>query len=67
MPSPVTPPSQLDPDNNVKNPKHKPTQHKVKRETKNSGTKPEIIEGDSDDIGAEDTNLWAYVRHRMYP
>ena len=57
MPSPVTPSSQLDPDDNVKNPKHKPTQNKVKREAKNAGTKP--------DIGAEDTDLWAYVRHRI--
>ena len=37
----------------------------AKREAKNAGTKPDIIEDDSDDIGEEDTDLWAYVRHRI--
>ena len=58
-------PSQPDPDENVKNPKHKPTQYKAKREAKNAGTKPDIIEEDSDDVGEEDTDLWTYVRHRI--
>ena len=59
--SPVPPPSQPDPDDNVKNPKHKPAQIKVKREAKNTGRRTEEIEK----IGTEDKDLWGNLRHRI--